>query len=316
MLKDKSPSRHRYDDNSTLPSLTFISAFSSTTTAFFPNMVFHPLLPHKSPLALVVACLATLLLFSKESTASPVPDVFGTVGLLARSLMKRWAGNVAEPQPGSPSTSDYPLDDAILRSFYIVSNPQSPFVFWADVADDRGGAVLASNFAATLTPPGITVVNSFPDGYFCQNGRSEGWWLNFADRISALFATKAGAQSYGTPTYLVTNALPNGPAPDDCATFVRVEAPNLVAARINSVTLVNPQTFAIGKTISLSAYTGSSKREADNSTLLAERSILPGPAGFCPNWEGYGDNAHGGCSSPNLPSLYAPGQYVMPTHLL
>lgn len=135
------------------------------------------------------------------------------------------------------------------------------------------------------------------------------------------------------------------PAPVGRNTFVRVEAPNLVAYGIHFITLVDARDFSHRREFSIVTYQDADQSKIrngtlgnstlgyntlvnstlvnsslgnstlgssvlENSTLVSRSSYTSGLLGYTPNWDGYGDGPTGPCPNKKLGSDYVSGQYV------
>lgn len=132
-------------------------------------------------------------------------------------LTKRYDSEHLSGQRGpGPSVDPYPTDEDISRATIVTGDV--PYVFWTEVADDRGEAA-ARSFAERVR--GVYIGNLLPERYICMNDRDESWYNRFVDRVSGIYADRAV-----NSIYLVTSSFQGLTR---LSTFVRIEAPTLVA---------------------------------------------------------------------------------------
>ena len=95
----------------------------------------------------------------------------------------------------------------------------------------------------------------------------------------------------------------------DCSVFIRVEQPTLVGRHFEQITFVNAHDFSDQKVVSLLNGADLAKRGGLNETLdpLRKRNSID-VAGYCPDWNGYGDDPNGYCKTKVAGPPYSAGK--------
>lgn len=231
-------------------------------------------------LTLLAFCLSIFL----QVTASPL----AVSSLEPQDLVKRYKGTPSEKEdPGGPETSDYSTDAEIAAAF---TAPSGSFVFFSGISNSQA----PYGFAQTLSPRGVILRNTFPDGFISRGKppRSKQWFQNFLDRASGFFADQAVAA--GKPVYLVGKF--DGDV-NSCSIWVRIELPTLMAGGI-PITLVD--------------YTNFANQKPYQAPVMDRRTPKGGasPQDYCFDWEGDQEDPADPDSTPGVGLGYYPGACV------
>ncbi|KAI5280596.1 hypothetical protein KEM54_003622 [Ascosphaera aggregata] len=134
---------------------------------------------------------------------------------------------------GGPTQSDYP-SDMDIEDALVVPPHTSSFVFYSNTASK-----LARKFADENG--GVIISEIYPTGFMDQKTmtgrkRSDQWYLDYVDRASGVFASRAN----GTAYFVTESAL----GIRVCSTWNRIEQPTLlVNDKISEIVMVDSKDF-------------------------------------------------------------------------